>query len=128
MDNTFQDLMWIYWAIKSYRRRKEEVFREDREEEDGGFELYKSILFKYFNDNGFHFFSSDILMITILILSSGELKAISQNRVWDKKRFCSKKNAGLKKYIFPQKQVLKHKNIASPRVLTWEIYLQFLLF
>ena len=32
------------------------VFREDREEEDGGFELYKSILFKYFNDNGFQFF------------------------------------------------------------------------
>ena len=56
MDNTFQDLMWIYWSIKSYRRRKGEIFREDREEEDGGFELYKSILFKYFNDNGFHFF------------------------------------------------------------------------
>ena len=43
------------------------VFREDREEEDGGFELYKSILFKYlmitvfifffryFNDNDFDF-------------------------------------------------------------------------
>ena len=71
MDNTSQDLMWIYWSIKSYRRRKGEIFREDREEEDGGFELYKSILFKY------------LMIITTLILSSGEMKATSQSRAWD---------------------------------------------
>ena len=41
-------------------------------------------------------------MITILILSSGELKAISQNRVWDK-NISAPKNAGPKKYNFPPK-------------------------